>query len=130
MMLLRPLFALFVAATAAVLLTTPFAAGFTTRPFSCDLGPSPDWVETIFNLKHILVYGVLATIAFLAFRKQPVWVPILVVLITTAGVELTQAFFNDGHCRVRDMIPNVIAIGLGWSLAWVAMRRLPRWGSP
>lgn len=122
----RALTALFVVLALAVLLVTPIAAGFDMRPFACDFGPSANWLKTIVNLKHLISYGVLAAVAFLAFRDRPILVPILTVLAVTAGVEVTQAIFNDGHCRAVDMIPNLIAISVGWALAGAAERLLRR----
>jgi hypothetical protein len=39
----------------------------------------------------------------------------------TASVELAEAMFDAGHCRLRDMIPDLIAVGLGWLLAQAAI---------
>lgn len=109
--------ATFILLSLAVMAATPIAAGFSMRDFTCDLGPSPDWAATILNFRHVVSYGILAAIAFLAFADRPVWVPIVVTLMVTAGAELTEAVFASGHCRLRDMIPNVLAVGAGWLLA-------------
>lgn len=81
---------------------------------ACDFGPSPDWVVTIFNLKHLICYGVLATAGFGALRERPPWHAAAVVLLITITVELEEAVFSAGHCRLRDVFPNLIAVGLGW----------------
>lgn len=119
------LLAAFILLSLAVLAATPIAAGFSLRDFACDFGPSPDWATTILNFRHIASYGILAAVAFLAFADRPLWVPIVVTLAVTAGAELTQAVFASGHCRLRDMIPNVLAVGAGWLLAW-GISRLPQ----
>jgi hypothetical protein len=112
----RLLLVLFAVLAIAALAITPINAGLDMRQFSCDLGGVGDWAQTVLNLRHLLAYGALAALGFVAMRDRPVWVPLFVLLAITAGVELTQAVFDDGHCRLRDMIPNVIAIALGWGI--------------
>ncbi len=114
-------------ATLAALLATPVASGWVFRPFSCDLGGSPDWLATLLNLRHLVSFGILAAIAFLTFRGQPIWIPILLLLAVTAAVEIEEAIFASGHCRARDMLPDLIAIAGGWFIAWAVGRT--RWKS-
>jgi hypothetical protein len=111
-------------ATIAALAATPIGAGFAFKIFACDFGPSPDWVATIVNVRHLVSFGVLAALAFLAFRKLPIWVPIGFMIVVTGAVEIEEALFASGHCRIRDMIPDAIAIGIGWVLASVVVRLL------
>lgn len=99
--------------TGAALLAPPMAAGRHHQPF-CDIGGSPDWGATILNFRHLISFGVLALLAFRVFRHQPIWVPILFMVVVTGAVEVEQAIFASGHCRLRDMIPNVLAIAIGW----------------
>src|SRR4051794_30175678 len=114
---------LLAALTTAALLATPIAAGFALRPFACDLGPSPDWLATILNVKHLVSFGILSCLAFIVFRGQPLWVPLLFAVAVTGLVEIEQGLFLSGHCRARDMIPDLIAIGLGWAGATMIERR-------
>lgn len=110
--------------TLAALAATPVGAGFAFKPFACDFGSSPDWVATIVNVRHLLSFGVLAVLAFLVFRGQPIWAPIVFMLVVTGVVEIEEGLFASGHCRMRDMIPDVLAIGIGW----IAARFVPsRW---
>jgi glycopeptide antibiotics resistance protein len=118
----RFLLILFGLLSLAALLAAPVAAGGSLRPFACDLGSSPDWLATIVNIRHLVSFGVLATLGFLALRGQPLWLPIAVLVGVTGGVEVTQAIFDSGHCRLRDLIPNLIAIGIGWAVAQVVRR--------
>jgi glycopeptide antibiotics resistance protein len=109
--------------TVAALAAAPVSAGFTLKALSCDFGPSPDWLATIVNVRHLVSFGVLATLAFIVFRDQPVWVPILFMVAVTVGVEIEQGIFASGHCRARDLIPDALAIVIGWALAKVTPRR-------
>lgn len=110
--------------TAAALLAPPMAAGPYHQPF-CDIGGSPDWGATIFNFRHLVSFSVLALLAFRVFRHQSIWVPILFMVVVTGVIEVEQAIFGSGHCRLRDMIPNALAIAIGW-LASLLVARLNR----
>jgi hypothetical protein len=106
-----------VLASLAALLATPLASGWSLRAFLCDLGGSPDWLATIVNLRHLVSFGILAALAFVVLRGRPVWMPVLLLIAITAAVELEEAIFASGHCRLRNMVPDLIAIGLGWLVA-------------
>jgi hypothetical protein len=116
------LIAILTLASLAALLATPVGSGWALRAFSCDLGGSPDWVATIVNIRHLVSFGGLAALAFLVFREFRAWVPILLLVVITASVELEEAIFASGHCRLRDMLPDLIAIGLGWLVARLLLR--------
>ena len=94
-------------------------------PFACDVAPSPDWLATIVNVRHLVSFGILAAVGFLAFNGRPVWAILLLLFAITAAVELEEAIFASGHCRARDLIPDVLAIGLGCAVALVLRRLLP-----
>ncbi|WP_114953109.1 hypothetical protein [Sphingosinicella terrae] len=119
------LIALLVVVTAAALLAPPVATGWQLEPFSCDLGGSPDWAATILNRRHLISYGILAALAFRVFRNQSIWTPIIFMVAVTGAVEVEQAIFGSGHCRLRDMVPNLAAITIGW-LAALLIARLRR----
>lgn len=112
--------------TVLVLVSTPISAGFQLRAVFCDFGPSPDWAATILNWKHVIAYGALSALGFVALRDRPFWQGALTLLAIMAGAELTQAIFADGNCRLRDMLPNIIAVGIGaaavstirWMQSW------------
>src|SRR3954466_13307301 len=114
---------LLVAATIAALLVPPIGAGFALRPFACDLGLSPDWLATVLNVRHLVSFGILSCLACIAFRDRPLWVPLLFAVAVTGLVEIEQGLFLSGHCRARDMIPDLMAIGLGWAGATMIERR-------
>lgn len=122
------LIVVFMLATLAALAATPVGAGFGLRSFVCDFGSPSDWVATIVNPRHLVLFGILATLAFLVFRGQPIWIPIIFMIGVTGGVEIEEGIFNFGRCKMRDMIPDMVAIGIGWVLAALIVRLLPaRW---
>ena len=110
----------------AALLATPVASGWSLRAFACDFGGSPDWLATIVNLRHLVSFGILATLAFLVLQGRPAWMPVVLLIAITAAVEIEEAVFASGHCRLRDMLPDLIAIGLGWLVAWALLRTFRR----
>jgi hypothetical protein len=107
---LRGAFAL---AAVAALLITPIQAGFALRSFSCDFGlNAADWIEGVANTRHLIAYAIIAALAVLAL-PGPLWQRVGVALLISLGVEVEQAIFADGHCRLRDMVPNFIAVIIG-----------------
>jgi VanZ family protein len=52
----------------------------------------------------------------MAPRDSPLLKTVPIVLLLSAVVEVQQAYFARGHCRVRDMLPNMIGIALGIAL--------------
>ena len=109
-------------AALGVLLATPIVAGFQLRDLSCDFGASPDWAATLLNWKHLIAYGALAILGFAALRDRPMWQVAILLCVVMGGAEITQAIFDDGHCRLRDMLPNLIAVGVAAIVSSVILR--------
>jgi glycopeptide antibiotics resistance protein len=111
---------LFAVMAIAALVYTPATIGFVTRPaLQCELVSSAElWLFGLTNVRHLVTYSILAAVAVWAFGTHSLWLAAAVALTITAGVELTQAIFADGHCRVRDMLPNTVgvAVGVGFAL--------------
>jgi hypothetical protein len=124
------LLAAFGLAALAALLATPIASGWTLQSFTCDLGGSPDWVATIINLRHLVSFGMLAALAVLGFSDRSAGLPLLLALAVTAAVEFEEAVLAAGHCRLRDLLPDLIAIGLGWAAARLLLRLVRRRATP
>lgn len=98
----------------AALAITPLQAGLATQSFTCDLGLNAvDWIEGIANPRHLIAYAIIAALAVLALPGLPLWQRVGIALLISFGVELEQAVFADGHCRLRDMVPNFIAVIMG-----------------
>lgn len=121
--------ALFVLLSLAALSFTPISAGFAIRPtFSCEIVSSWElWLGSFANVRHLVSFSVLTAVAVWAFGARSVWIAIVVMLLLTGLVEIEQMLFADGHCRLRNMLPNVVAIAIGvtvaLSIARVARRR-------
>lgn len=111
------------------LLATPLAAALDTRSLACDFGASPDWLETIVNVKHLVAFSVLATTSFVGFGASRGWIAALFVLTIATAIEVEEAWFDNGHCRARDLIPGLLAIAAGY-LAALAIRRRTKTPKP
>ena len=113
----------------AALAITPIQAGFTMRAFTCDVGlDAAGWIEGIANPRHLIAYAVIAALAVWTLRGRPLWQPVGLAILISLGVELEQAIFMDGHCRLRDMVPNFVAVVMGAAvglliLVWVNRKR-------
>jgi hypothetical protein len=104
--------ALFVGFGALALAATPWRSGFSLRANAvCELrAPLALWVEGVANAQHLLAYGLLVLLGAAALRRP--LLACLLVFALSAMVELEQSVFAVGHCRLRDMLPNLLALGL------------------
>jgi hypothetical protein len=124
------LFALGAIATLAV---TPLAAGLALRPAPvCDPGGDARLlVAALGNVRHLVAFAALTVLAAAAFGGRRAAAAIGLMLLLTAGVEVEQAIFADGHCRLRDLLPDAAAIAVGLALAallsglWRHLRAAP-----
>jgi hypothetical protein len=100
--------------TALTLLATPLRSSFHLRSgFVCEAdAPLERWVAGALNWAHLISYGVLMLAGNVAFREHRVAKAGALVFALSAVVELEQAVFTVGHCRVRDLLPNLFAVAL------------------
>ena len=105
---------IFVVLSVAAIAYTPVASEFVTASKGCEvIPPAGVIVRTLANYKHIISFCILFILASQCFRHGAIWKSAVVVLLLSAVVEAEQAFFLEGHCRVRDLLPNLIAVGFG-----------------
>lgn len=119
---------LFAAMALAAVLFTPASSGFALRPdFVCETDASADiWLFSLTNVRHIVTFAILGATAIWAFGTQRIWIAVAATLLVTAGVELSQAIFAEGHCRLRDGLPNLVAVALGVGIALLIARIVER----
>jgi hypothetical protein len=53
-------------------------------------------------------------------------VAVVLVLLLTGLIEIEQMLFADGHCRLRNMLPNLTAIAIGVGAAFAVARLVRR----
>ena len=123
--------ALLLGLTVLAVLATPWGSHFTFRSrFVCEFeAPVELWLLTAANPKHVISYGLLGMLGSLVFRFRPSATSAIFVVVLSALVELQQAWFADGHCRLRDMLPNVLAVLPAVAVAWW-LRRSRRSSAP
>jgi hypothetical protein len=113
------------------LLATPLRSSFRWRAaFFCEVrAPIERWLAGALNLAHFIAYGVLMLVGAFVFHERRLAKSGALVFALSAVVELEQAAFTVGHCRVRDLLPNLMAIALGVVVCW-AITRVARSPSP
>jgi hypothetical protein len=114
-----------VSLSALTLAVTPLRSRFQVRGgFSCEVAaPFERWVAGVLNWGHLVAYGTLLGVGSLAFGTRRL-VPIgAFVLAVSVAVELEEAVFTVGHCRVRDLLPNVLAVAVTGLCCWAIARR-------
>jgi VanZ family protein len=76
-------------------------------------------LPSLLNVRHLLAFSVLAALASLSFQRRSALTAWLIVLALSASAsfELEQLFFASGHCRIRDLLPNIMAATLGICIA-------------
>ena len=89
------------------LLATPLRSSFRWRAaFFCEVGaPIERWLAGVPNLAHFIAYGILMLLGAFVFHERPLAKAGTLVFALSAVVELEQAVFTAGHCRVRDLCP-------------------------
>lgn len=108
----------FAMAAALVLAVTPIASHFQRADKTCEFMPQADLLLTsLMNLRHLLAFSVLAALASLSLQRRPALTAWLLVLALSASIEVEQLYLVSGHCRIRDLLPNVVAATLGVSIA-------------
>ncbi len=98
--------------TVLALVYEPVRSGFTFSDQQCDLTANSGNVQSaFFNLRHIISYGLLCLVAAAAFRQYRLLTVAAGVFLFSVFLEIEQSFFSTGHCRLRDLIPNLVGIG-------------------
>ena len=111
------------------LLYFPVSVGFRLNPQPCELALSaPLALHSLTNYAHIvlLLWFFLMTSAQLRMSQWSGfgWAA-LISIAMGAMVELAQAMTGRGHCRLRDLIPDLAGIILGSAAVclWQRLRR-------
>ena len=108
----------------------PARVAFRLRPRACDLGVDiPLALISLGNYPHIVLFGIffLMTSCLARGHRAAVRIPIAAgaVLVMGVCVELAQGLTGEGHCRMRDLLPDAAGALLG-ALVWTAWRHTKR----
>ena len=67
-------------------------------------------VHSFSNYRHIAAYGLLFLSCVWSFEKHSIIKAAALVLAFSILMEIVQISFHDGHCRIRDMLPNFVGV--------------------
>ena len=130
------------------LLYFPAKVGFRPEPRPCQLVfDLPLTVHSLTNFPHIVLFALFVVMTSAQFRKWDrvtfAWAA-AAALTMGALVEAAQGLTGEGHCRLRDLIPDAAGVLLGsavvlllnrkgwwrprptWALAWRRRATAPR----
>jgi hypothetical protein len=110
-----------------VLSATLVRSAFQRRAaFVCEVAaPIERWLVGVLNVTHLAAYSVLVLAGYWVFRERPYAKSAALVLALSVAVELEQAVFTVGHCRIRDLLPNLLAVALA-GCGYLAIDRATR----
>lgn len=95
----------------------PARAGFHFSPQPCDLRLSvPLVIGSILNYNHILLFVgffIMTRAQFQPDDSRRVLKAVLIGLAMGVAVELEQALLGRGHCRIWNLIPDAVGLGIG-----------------
>ncbi len=104
----------------------PARAGFALQSLVCETSVGlASAAYSLRNWKHVVLCAVLAWMTVAQLRQPRTWVFFVAVLGTVSlglVAELEQGLFRDGHCRMRDLVPDTVGAVLG-AIAALAVRR-------
>jgi hypothetical protein len=116
------------------LLYFPVSVGFRLNPRPCELIPDlPLAIFSLTNYPHVVLFALFFLMTRAQFRAYtwPVFAwAALAGIVMGALVELAEGISGNGHCRLRDLIPDAAGILLGSVivLLWKKIRRAPQPG--
>lgn len=118
---------------AAGLLYFPVSVGFKFNPQPCELTPSFQLaVHSLTNYAHIVMFAMffIMTSAVLRTSNWSAFGWAAMATITMGAlVEICQGLTGNGHCRLRDLIPDTAGIVIG-SIIVMLWRRIVRRPKP
>lgn len=110
----------------------PVSVGFRLHPHPCELVPSiPLAIYSLTNYAHIVLFVLFFLMTSAQFRMSHwsgfAWAALASVTMGML-VELAEGISGNGHCRLRDLIPDAAGILLGSGIVylWNRMRRRPQ----
>jgi len=109
------------------LLYFPMKAGFRPEPHPCELTfDIPLAIYSLTNYPHIVLFALFFVMSSAQFRmsnwRSFIW-PFLATMAMGMLVEGAEGVTGQGHCRLRDLIPDAVGV-LGGLLIVLLLRKL------
>lgn len=116
----------YVAFLALGLLYFPAKAGFRLDPHPCELAFGVRLAaHSLTNFPHVVLFAlgfVLTCAQFRMARRADFAWAALVTLALGAAVEIAEGLTVQGHCRLRDLIPDAVGAAAGAVLVLLLLR--------
>ena len=108
----------------------PLKVGFRLDPNACEMLPSVGLaVYSLRNYPHIVGFSFFFVLSYVQFRgtagrSRFAWAA-LATLVMGLLVELAEGISGQGHCRMRDLIPDAAGalLGAAYVLVWNSARK-------
>jgi len=112
------------------LLYFPISVGFRLKPRPCELAPNvPLAIYSLTNYAHIVLFVLFFLMTSAQFRMSHwskfAWAALASVTMGIL-VELAEGISGNGHCRLRDLIPDAAGIVLGSGIVYLWNRKYRR----
>jgi hypothetical protein len=106
------------------LISFPARAGFQIVQPSCELFVVPQLAAYSFrNYPHIVLFALFALLSLAQFKGSHAYLwAFLATLVMGVLVELAEGVSGQGHCRMRDILPNTAGAILGLLIFEVGRR--------
>ena len=105
----------------------PARAGFQIQPLLCETQVSvAGALYSLQNWKHVLLCMIVALMTLAQFHERAAREVVVAILATVSlgfVAELEQGFFRNGHCRMRDLVPDTAGAMLGAAVGFAWSRR-------
>ena len=109
----------------------PARVGFHLHPSPCDLAIDvPLALFSLTNYKHVALFAIFFLMTSVHARRHPFLIAFAAVLAFGIYVEIAEGLTGEGHCRLRDLIPDLAGGVLGTIIlaAWRHWRAAPAQG--
>jgi VanZ family protein len=78
------------------------------------------------HVEHVLAYAAAAVLVRLTQGKEPIWRPLLLLIVYAAALEYLQRFSPGRTPQVEDFLFSACGVLIGGSASYALRRVLPR----
>ena len=104
------------------LLAAPIDSGGALGASACQWSMTLEDVPHVWDKRHVTFFFSLSTLLLWGRTRSQIQALTLAVLGYGVVVELSQSLFTRGHCRIWDLVANVIGLAISLALLTIAER--------